>query len=122
MTYGRAPNAIDILKVLQLARPSTYMGPTFLWLFLETAPFQSPFTTHMGIQRTHSRLHPRVPTGSATDVLLTQSRFVKCVGGSACGLAPIKFYKPFWARSTSVTELTTNKSLEKWKFWLQITL
>ena len=31
-----------------------------------------------------------------TDVLRTQSRFVKCVGGSACGLTPPthKFYKP----------------------------
>ena len=25
---------------------------------------------------------------SVTDVLRTQSRFVKCVGGSACGLTP----------------------------------
>ena len=31
---------------------------------------------------------------SVTDVLRTQSRFVKCVGGSACGLTPHKFYKP----------------------------
>ena len=31
---------------------------------------------------------------SVADVLRTQSRFVKCVGGSACGLTPHKFYKP----------------------------
>ena len=29
---------------------------------------------------------------SVSDVLRTQSRLVKCVGGSACGLTPHKFY------------------------------
>ena len=38
---------------------ATTMGPPFLWLFWETAPFQSPFTTRMGIPRTYSHLkHP----------------------------------------------------------------
>ena len=35
-------------------------GPPFLRFFWETAPFQSTYTTRMGIRRTYS---PRVPTG-----------------------------------------------------------
>ena len=45
---------------------------------------------------------------SVTDVLRTQSRFVKCVGGSACGLTPTNFTNLLWARSTSETDLITN--------------
>ena len=45
---------------------------------------------------------------SVTDVLRTQSRYVKCVGGSACGLTPINFTNLLWARSTSETDLITN--------------
>ena len=48
---------------------------------------------------------------SVTDVLRTQSRFVKCVGGSACGLTPTNFTNLLWARSTSETDLITNNVL-----------
>ena len=51
---------------------------------------------------------------SVSDVLRTQSRLVKCVGGSACGLTPTNFTNLLWARSTSETDLITNKS----KPWL----
>ena len=57
---------------------------------------------------------------SVTDVLRTRSRFVKCVGGSACGFTPHKFYKPTLARSTSETDLITYKIFlsDKFKsFW-----
>ena len=45
---------------------------------------------------------------SVTDVLRTQSRFVKCVGGSAS--PPTNFTNLLWARSTSETDLITNRS------------
>ena len=45
---------------------------------------------------------------SVTDILRTQSRFVKCVGGSACGLIPTNFTNLLWAQSTSETDLITN--------------
>ena len=38
--------------------------------------------------------HDKFVIRSVNDILRTQSRFVKCVGGSACGLNPHKFYKP----------------------------
>ena len=41
-------------RVLWRARPSTDTWPTFLRLLRETAPFQSPFTTRMGIRRAYS--------------------------------------------------------------------
>ena len=40
-------------------------GATLFWLFQETAPFQSPFKTRMGIQRLVLVLNPRVPTGGS---------------------------------------------------------
>ena len=42
---------------------STDTGQIFLRLFRETAKFQSPFTTRMGIRRTYSRLKPQCPHG-----------------------------------------------------------
>ena len=43
---------------------------------------------------------------SVTGVLRTVSRFVKCVGVSACGLPfPPNFTNLLWARSTSETDL-----------------
>ena len=39
-------------------RPSTDTMPTCLRLFRETVPFQSPFTTRMGIRRIYPRLPP----------------------------------------------------------------
>ena len=41
---------------------------------------------------------------SVTDIRRTQSRFVKCVGGST----PTHFTSLLWARSTSETDLKTN--------------
>ena len=38
-------------------------GPTFLRLFRETAPFQSPFTMNIGIRRTYFYLKPAGPHG-----------------------------------------------------------
>ena len=46
-------------------RPSTDTGPSFLRLFRETAPFQSHFTTRMGIWRTYCRLTLQGPNGGA---------------------------------------------------------
>ena len=43
------------------------LGPTFLHLFGETAPFQSPFTTRTGIRRIFSHL---TPLGSPKGVYL----------------------------------------------------
>ena len=44
-----------------------------------------------------------------TDVLRTQSRFIKYVGGLDCGLTPTNFTNPLLAGRTSETDLITNK-------------
>ena len=44
-----------------------------------------------------------------TDVLRTKSRFIKYVGGLDCGLTPTNFTNPLLARSSSETDIITNK-------------
>ena len=39
------------------------MGPSFLWLLRENAPFHSPFTTGKGIRRTYFHFKPQDPMG-----------------------------------------------------------
>ena len=41
-------------------------------------------------------------------VLRAQSRFLKCVLGSACGITPTNFKNLLWAQSTLVTDRITN--------------
>ena len=63
-TYGRAPNAIDILQCSLTCLSKHRQGANlFIRLFRETAPFSRLLRT-LWIRRTHSRLNPRVPTGA----------------------------------------------------------
>ena len=59
------PTPLTFRRALLRACPCTDTGQTFLRLFQETAPFQSPFTTHIGMRMTYSRLKPNVsPRGT----------------------------------------------------------
>ena len=49
-----------------------------LWLYYG-APFQSPFTTRMGIRRTHSRLKPPGPHVLSTFLLLPSEVGNQCI-------------------------------------------
>ena len=62
-TYGRAPTPLTFRKVILRVRPSINTGTPFLWLFRETAPFQSPFTKRTWIRRIYYRLKPTGPQG-----------------------------------------------------------
>ena len=45
-----------------------------LLLFRETAPFQSPFTTRIGIRMTYSHLKPPGPQGVIKESILSKKR------------------------------------------------
>ena len=57
-TNGRDSTPLTFPRVLKRASPSTDTGPTFLRLLQKTVPFQSHFTTRMGIRRTYFHLKP----------------------------------------------------------------
>ena len=63
-TYGRFPNAIDIISLGSLTCPSKHRhGTTLLTVIPRNHPMSVAFTTHMGIRSTYSRLKPQGPHG-----------------------------------------------------------
>ena len=65
LTYGRAPNAIDISQG-SLTCPSKHRHGANLFIlgYSEKPPHLVAFYDTLGIRRIHSRLNPRVPMGA----------------------------------------------------------